>query len=157
MPLNEAQTDRVWQLMVESAVRSCYFGDLAIRFTRQKQIITGLSFLLSCTAAEMIAARLYWEPLIAASMAAVLTAYSMVVGLDRRAAAMARLHHQWATLWSDYERLWYVRSVQDAGSRLAEIQRREGDVSRKSAEAPYDQSLLDKWQDRVKLPQLVKR
>jgi hypothetical protein len=149
MPLNEAQTSRVWQLMVEAEVRSYYFGDLASRFTRQKQIITGLSFFLSSGAAATIAARLYWAPLISASIAAGLTAYSIAAGLDRRAGEMAQLHHDWAMLSSDYERLWHHWYEEDADSRLAEIQRRDGEVSRKSTEAPYDRSLLDKWQDRV--------
>jgi hypothetical protein len=62
---------------------------------------------------------------------------------------MAQLHHDWAMLSSDYERLWHHWYEEDAESRLAQIQRRDREASQRSTEAPYDESLVDKWQDRV--------
>jgi hypothetical protein len=152
MKLTEAHVDRVWQWMIEAEVRSYYFGELASRDTKKKQIITGLSFFLSSGAAATLAAKLYWAPLILASIAAVLTAYSVAVGLDKRAIAMAKLHHQWNVLSADYERLWHHWYEDDAEERLDEILRRDREASQTgTVEAPYDESLIDKWQDRVNI------
>jgi len=45
--LSEAQIKRVWDNMLAAETRALYFGDLASRYTRQKQWIAGISFFLS--------------------------------------------------------------------------------------------------------------
>ncbi|MBI4469607.1 MAG: hypothetical protein HY650_09840 [Acidobacteria bacterium] len=52
--LTPDEVDRVWQRMAEAEVRAFYFADLAARATRQKQIITGVSFFLSSGAAATV-------------------------------------------------------------------------------------------------------
>ena len=47
---NEFQTNLVWENMLAAETRSLYFGDLATRYTRRKQCITGSSFFLSSVA-----------------------------------------------------------------------------------------------------------
>ena len=90
--LTEGQTNRVWEKMISSEVRSLYFGELASRYTRQKQFITGLIFFLASGAAATLAAELpRLIPLRMSGVSAVLTAYAIAVNLDRKAATMAKL------------------------------------------------------------------
>lgn len=149
--LTEAQISRVWRNMIEAEVRSLYFADLASRYTQRKQIITGMSFLLSSGAAATLAARTsFWVPLVMSSISAVMTAYSIAVGLDRKAAMMAKLHSDWNQLYTDYDRLWNHVSDDDAESQLDELIKKGRDASEKgTTEAPYNERLIEKWQDRV--------
>jgi hypothetical protein len=151
--LTESEANRVWQKMYEAEVRSLYFGSLAARYTKEKQIITGVSFLLSSGAAATVAAKLpSLVPIISASIAAVLTAYSIAVGLDRKAASMSRLKYQWSQIASDLERLWNHWYEDGAGARLEEILKLSREASQAgSSEAPYDEELMGKWQKRVNL------
>jgi hypothetical protein len=151
--LTEAEVNRAWQRMYAAEVRSLYFGDLAARYTREKQIITGVSFLLSSGAAAMIAAKLPpWVPIVSASLAAICTAYSIAVGLDRKAAAMAKLQYEWSQIASDTERLWNHWYDEDASDQLEAILKRSREASQSgSTDAPYDENLMDKWQQRVNL------
>jgi hypothetical protein len=148
--LTEAQANRVWQKMYEAEVRSFYFGDLASRYTRRKQQITFLSFFLASGAAATVAAESnHWWSIAMSSAAAVLMAYSIAVGLDRKAAVMAKLHYSWNRLAADYERLWNHWHEDNAEVQLEEILNRAREVSEMGTEAPYDEQLIEKWQDRV--------
>jgi hypothetical protein len=83
--LTENERTLVWTKAYEADIRSLYFGDQAVRYTKHKQIITGVSlFLSSGAAAALIASAPKFIPTILAVIVAVLTAYSMAVGLDRR-------------------------------------------------------------------------
>src|SRR5580693_2731904 len=105
--MTEAQAKRVWERMVEAEVRSLYFGDLASRNTARKQIIVGTSFFLSSGAFAALLGKLpLWLPMVCSLLVAVLTAYSMAVGLERRIGTLTRLHCQWNTLFAQYEHLW---------------------------------------------------
>jgi len=149
--LTEDQTNRVWEKTVEAEVRSLYFADLAAYYTRNKQIITGLSFLLSSGAAATVAAHTsWWYPLIASAISAALSGYSIAVGLDRKAATMAKLHASWNQLHADYERLWYHWGDDDAEAQFDVVQKRDRDASETgSVEAPYDEPRIEKWAHRV--------
>jgi hypothetical protein len=149
--LNEFQTVRVWENMLSAEARSLYFGDLASRYTRHKQWITGASFFLSSGAAATIIAKApQWVPLVLALLAAMATAYAMAVNLDRRIAIMAQLHSAWSQIAIEYDRLWNHASDEDAESQLEKIMEREKEPSElATTDAPNDQILLGKWQDRV--------
>jgi hypothetical protein len=55
-------------------------------------------------------------------------------------------------LSADYERLWHHWYEDDAEGRLEEILRRDREASQAgTVEAPYKESLIDKWQDRVNI------
>ena len=152
MALTEGQIKSVWEKKIGAEVRSLYFGDLATRYTRRKQIITGASFFLSSGAAAMLAAKAGpdWIPLTMAAITAFLTAYSISVGLDRKVATMAKLHYEWNSLAAELDRLWNHWHEDDAESRFADVVKRAADVSQMAAtEAPYDERLMGKWQDRV--------
>jgi len=145
--LTEGQVNGIWEKMVEAEVRSLYFGDLAAYYTRNKQVITGLSFLLSSGAAATVAARTsFWFPLVTSAISAALSGYSIAVGLDRKAATMAKLHSSWNELHSGYERLWYHWGDDDAEAQLDALQKQESSASETgSVEAPYDVPRIEKW------------
>jgi hypothetical protein len=149
--LNEFQTDQVWKNMLAAETRSLYFADLAARYTRQKQWITGASFFLASGAAASLIGKLpTWVPLVASILAAMASAYSMAVGLDRRIGIMAKLHSDWGRIATDYQHLWNHTFEPDAEARLDELARREIEPSElATTEAPNDQMLLGQWQDRV--------
>jgi hypothetical protein len=105
--LNDGQIGRVWEKMLEAETRSLYFADLANRFTREKQWITGASFFLaSGAAATVIGKAPTWVPIFLSVLSALGNAYSMAVGLDRKISTLAKLHAAWNRIASDYDRLW---------------------------------------------------
>jgi hypothetical protein len=145
--LTDGQVNRVWEKMLQAEVRSLYFGDLATYYTRNKQILTGLSFVLSSGAAATVAAHAsWWYPFVSSAISAALTGYSIAVGLDRKAATMAKLHGSWNQLQADYERLWYHWGDDDAEAQFDALQKQERSASETgSVEAPYDVPRIEKW------------
>src|SRR5439155_4193515 len=136
--------------MVEAEVRSLYFADLASRYTKRKQIITGISFFLSSGAAATLAAKLpTWIPLVLAVVVAFTTAYSIAVNLDKCITIMVKLHHQWNHLSADYERLWNHWRDDEAEEVLADLVRRAREASEAGTEMPYDKDAINKWQEMV--------
>jgi len=149
--LNEFQTNRVWENMLSAEARSLYFGDLASRYTVQKQWITGASFFLSSGAAATIIARTSnLVPLVLALLVALVNAYAMAVNLDRRIATMEKLHSAWSKITTEYDHLWNHAGDDDAEQHLTRIIEQEREPSEiATTDAPNDQALLTKWQERV--------
>jgi hypothetical protein len=149
--LAEGQIEKVWERMLAAEVRSMYFGDLATRYSRRKQLITGVSFFLSSGAAATLVGKAPgWVPLVLSIVAAVLGAYSMAVSLERAVRTMAKLHYSWNHIAADYDRLWNHSWDDDAEDEFGELIRRERDLSELACtEAPNNQHLLEKWQDYV--------
>jgi hypothetical protein len=144
--LTEAEAKRVWQRMTEAEVRSLYFASLASRYSKQKQIITGISFFLSSGAAATLIGKLPPAVPIALSLVvAIVTAYSMAVGLDRRIVTLSNLHSQWNQLSAEYEHLWNHWQAPDAKTVLEELLRKARDASEVATEMPYDEDLIKKW------------
>jgi hypothetical protein len=149
--LTADQITRVWENMLASEARSHYFGDLTTRYTRRKQLITGLSFFLSSGAAATVIAKMpSWVPVLLALGSAAITAYAMAVNLDGLIATMAKLHSSWNQISSDYDRLWNHAYDEDAEHKLDEIIGKEKVASELAAtDAPNDQKPLGQWQQRV--------
>jgi hypothetical protein len=149
--LNEFQRTRAWEGLLSAETRSLYFDDLAARYSRQKQWITGVSFFFSSGAAATIIAKFpSWVPLVLALTVAGATAYSIALNLDRRIATMAKLHSAWARIAGEYNHLWSHTSDQDAESELDRILGTEREPSElATTEAPYDEKLMAHWQERV--------
>lgn len=144
--LNENEVGRVWQKMLEAEVRSMYFADLASKYIKRKQIITGVSFFLaSAAAATIMAAWSKWFPVGSASLVAILMAYSIAVNLDGRISTLSKLHYEWNRLDSEYERLWNHWNESDAESVLHKLIERAREVSETGTEMPYDKKRLDRW------------
>ena len=141
----------IWERKVEAEIRSLYFAALTARFTRSKQIITGLSFLLSTAAAATVVGKFPWYvPVALSAVVSLATAYSMATGLDRRISTLAKLHAEWNTLSDEYDRLWgrwYEEETEDAYGAL--IKRGRDASLLATTEAPYDEKLMDQWSEHV--------
>lgn len=148
--LTENDTRRVWERMAEAEVRSLYFADLATRYTQYKQWITGASFILSAgTTASLLADLPRAFAGVQALTVAVLTAYSIAIGLDKRIAVLAKLHFEWNYLHSGYERLWGHWYEDDAEDDLNELIRRGREASQVATEMPYEPQTMNKWEELV--------
>ncbi len=145
--LAESDVGRIRERMMEAEIRSMYFGDLASRYTRYKQILSGASFFLSSgAAAALIGEAPKWVPVALAIVSALASAYSMAVNLDRRANTMAKLQHEWNTLQAGYERLQSHWQESAAEETLEELINRAAVASELAAtEAPNDGKLVAKW------------
>lgn len=151
MSLTENQGNRVWECMAESEARSMYFGALSARFIKRKQLISGtLLFLASGAAATIGASTRPVIPLIFSIVAAILSAYSIAVGLDRRVVSTVKLHCDWAQIATDYERLWNNWQSVDADNVLTQIQARDLAASAAGLDlGQQDEKLIEKWSDRA--------
>jgi len=149
--LTESQLDRVWERKLAAEVRSLYFADFANRYSRRKQAITFVTFFLSSgAAATLIGKAPSWVPIVLSVIVAVITAYSVAVGLERLVRTMAKLHYSWNQIATDYDRLWNHTYEDQAESEFEDLLRRERDLSElASTEAPNDQKAIGKWQDHV--------
>jgi hypothetical protein len=150
--LSEFQTNGVWESMLAAETRALYFANLASRYTRIKQLISGASFFFSSGVAVSLLAK---SPnavalVIASLLVALLNAYSIAVGLDRKIGTMVKLHSQWQEIATDYNHLWNHAYEEGSESRLDEIVKREREPSELAAtDAPNNERLMRKWQDRV--------
>lgn len=150
MGLTEHQAARIWEERAEAEVRSLYFADLAASDVRLKQIINGVSFFLSSGAAATVVAKLPSAiPVGLALVAALAMAYSIAVNLDKRAAALVKLHCQWNHLSMDYEGLWNHWYEDGAEETLRGLQKRASEASELGIEMPYKENLIEKWSSRV--------
>lgn len=149
--LTEDQVAEVWDEMIAAEVRSLYFADLGARYTKRKQIISGLSFFLSSAAAVTILAKLPSAiPIVMSAIAALATAYSIAVGLDKNAATMAKLYSTWSQIESDCRILWNHWFQEDAESTFNDIMSRVRQASELAiTDAPYEKELVNKWQKYV--------
>jgi hypothetical protein len=76
--------------------RACISGIWPTRSARLKQWITGLSFFLSSgAAATVIGHAPAWVPALLAVATAVMTAYAIAVGLDRKMQTLVKLGSSW--------------------------------------------------------------
>ena len=132
-------------------MRSLYFGDLANVYTRRKQWITGISFFLSSGAAATLIAKLpVVFPAVLSIIVAVVTAYAVAVNLDSAIRTMAKLHFAWNQIGNDYGRLWNHTYSDEAESELADLQRREAELSElATTDAPSDPKRMLRWQYQV--------
>ncbi len=67
------------------------------------------------------------------AVVALLTAYSIAVGLERLIRTMAKLHYSWAHIAADYERLWNHSCEDAAEAQFDEIRKRERELSELAA------------------------
>jgi hypothetical protein len=148
--LTEEQAKRVWEKMLGAEARSLYFGELASSYVRRKQFITAASFFLSSGAAATVVAKFpAFVPVVLALVAALSTAYSLAINLDRSIVSLTKLHCQWNQLSADYENLWHHWQDEDSESVLNTLLKRAADASETAIEMPYKPETLDKWQNVV--------
>ena len=145
--LTQAQTDSAWKKMAEAEVRALYFGELAAQYSRRKQGIVAVSFVLSSGAAITALGNWapVWGPGLLSLAVAVLMGYSIGFNLDDRAATMAKLHSSWDHLACDYGRLWSRWYEPEAERVLSELQRRARELSEAGVKAPYRPDRVEYW------------
>ena len=147
--LTEAQANSAWQKMAEAEVRALYFGELANRYSRRKQWITGISLFLSSGAAITVLREAgpisLWLAAAMSLVVAALMAYSISGALDEKVPAMAKLHSSWDHLANEYERLWQRWYEPDAEDKLEALQQRARDLSEAGVRAPYKIDRVDHW------------
>ena len=156
--LSENQITSIWERRIAAEVRSFYFGELASRYATKKQWITFATLFLASGAAGTVAAKLpSWVPILLASAAAVITAYTVAVNLDTTIRSMAKFQSGWSELALAYENLWDHVHDDDAELKYESYARRERELGETaSTDAPYNQKRLAYWQDHVfKLHNLV--
>jgi len=151
MALTREQADQVWEDQLYAEARSLYFGDLASIYANRKQWITGLTFFLSSGAAATLIAKLpVWCPIVLSTIVAVVTAYAVAVNLDSKVRTMAKLHYAWNQIGNDYKSLWHHHYRDEAEADLADIQRRETEISElATTDAPNDVKRMEHWQNQV--------
>jgi hypothetical protein len=149
--LNDDQRTRVWQNMLAAEARALYFADLTSSYTMRKQWITGISFLLSSSAAATIVGSApSWVPVLLALAVAGATAYSVALNLDGRIRTMAKLHSSWNQIAVLYDRLWNHTDDSDAEDEFSKILEKEREPSELAAlSAPNDEKRMEKWLNRV--------
>jgi hypothetical protein len=145
--LTQDQAAEVWDEMIAAEVRSLYFGELGATFTKQKQLISGLSFFFSSGAAAAVFAKMDpLVPLVLSLITAVTTAYSIAVGLDKRAITMAKLYSTWSQIETDCRDLWNHWYEDDAESKFKDIFNRIRHASEQAiTDAPLKEDLVKKW------------
>lgn len=150
--MTEDQANRIWERMYAAEVRSYYFGDLASHYSRANQIVAAISFIASSGAVVTIATHWPKFALISSSLSAAAAAYSIGVGLERKAMNMAKLQNEWSRIAADLEGLWNHWYEDDAEAKFTEVLERMRAASQTaSTDAPYDEGRMAKWQERVNL------
>jgi hypothetical protein len=149
--LTQDEITSLWERMLSAEVRALYFADLANRYTRQKQFITGASFFLASGAAAALIGKLPpWVAIVLSCITALLSAYSVARGLDGATRTMAKLHSSWSELAVQYDALWAATYAEEASGQLLQLISREIELSTQAAtEAPNLQERMGYWQDYV--------
>ena len=105
--LAETQITSVWERQIAAEVRSLYFAELASRYSKRKQIITGIVFFFSSgAAASLIAKAPSWVPIVLSVVVAAITAYTIAINLDMTIRTLSKFHLSWSELAMGYENLW---------------------------------------------------
>jgi hypothetical protein len=91
--LTEAQSQTAWKGQLAAEVRSLYFADLTSWYALQKQVITFSTFFLSSGAVVTLIGKFDpWVAIMFSVLVALMAAYSMALGIDRKVATMSGLH-----------------------------------------------------------------
>lgn len=147
--LSEAQLKTAWEEWLSAEMRANYFADLCGTFTRRQRWATWATLVLSSGAAGAFFAKFQWAVPVLAFLAAVVSLYSLVAQNPKSAAECADLHGRWNKLAMEYEALWQSWFVDDAASKLAQLNDRRADVSKSSTGYHYDEKRMLKWYDLV--------
>jgi hypothetical protein len=149
--LTDTQYKAAWEGQIAGEVRSLYFADLTSRYGQQRRAITFLTFFVSSGAAvtEIIKFPL-WVAFMLWALVALMAAYSLTTGLDRKITTMSALNGDWANLAVEYENLRDNPDVEEAVSVLTSLQRRSIEASQTATtDAPNDRKRMARWTDHV--------
>ncbi len=81
---------------------------------------------------------------------ALLTSYSIAIGLDRKAVSMSKLHAQWMQIAQGYQHLWHHAYEADAGETFSTLLARGAQASEAATlDAPYLPARVAHWAEHV--------
>lgn len=136
--LNDFQRDVLFGEWWAAEARARYYSILAGCFSRNHQIITFSSLVLSSGAVAAIAAApqmqgLLWLKLGLPAATAVINAFSLVRQYPKRAFDCSELYHKWAKLTADCRELWGDMYDASAPARLKFVTERGPEISKNAA------------------------
>jgi hypothetical protein len=152
--LSAYQQKLVWDGLLGAEIRSAYFAELSGRYVRtQRRLVVG-SLLLSSGAflslvTTVVPTTFAWIKPLLALFAAALSFWSLLAKNERGSIDAADLHFRWNVLALEYQSIWANVESETASARLAEIEKREAELSKSSVAFPEDESLMVKCQDNV--------
>ena len=152
--LNEYQQKIVWEGLLGSEIRTEYFAQLSQTYQRRQRLVvignlvfSSGAFLTLVTSA--VPAAYAWVRPVLALAAAVLSLWSLVAKNERTSIDAADLHYRWNMLAIEYRRLWSDVYSSLAHETLAELEKREADISKSSTAFPNKREIMEKCQDHV--------
>lgn len=140
-----------WEQQIKAEIRSLYFADLTVKYSRRKQVITFANFFLaSGAAATLLGKAPAWVAIALSLFSALCTAYVVATGLDRKIATLSKLQGDWSLLAIEYERIRKHPESEEAVSTYAVLTQRGVDASKLAAsDTPYKKKLVDYWTEQV--------
>ena len=152
--LSDFQQKTVWDGWLSAEIRAAYFAELSGRYQRAQKYLVAGSLVLSSGAtlalvSSAIPASYAWVKPVLTLMAAILSAWSLVAKNERGSIDCADLHFRWNTLAMDYEALWADVHSDDAAGQLAQLRRREAELSKSSTAMPDKVGLMLKCQENI--------
>lgn len=136
-----------WASLLDADLNSRYWRFMALRYTRRE---SQAKIFLAATASATVASwtlwlelKLLWQSLSALSA---LTSVALpIIDAPRKVEIMIEAQTEWLSLMHGYEELWRMReslSEKAFSSKLAEIKKREVEVSKTTAKLSSDDKLL---------------
>jgi hypothetical protein len=153
MALSKPDTERVWEGLYNSEVRSVYFGYLSGRYQKQQSFMTWVSLFLSGGTAGTFVSKLAvtqpWVPQTLAFLTAGLSLYSVVAKKERRGVDASNLSAKWTQLGMKYDVIF--RSPGDYRQvDLTPLEDKRVELSQAAHSLADNRKLMRKSQDNVK-------
>ena len=152
--LSEYEQKIVWDGLLGAEIRAAYFAELSGRYMRRQRLLVLGSLVMSSAAflslvTVAVPPNLEWVKPTLTLLAAILSAWSLVAKNERSSIDSADLHFRWNMLAIDFDGLWADSFGDGASVRLAELRKREAEISKSSTAFPDDGSLMERCQDNV--------
>jgi hypothetical protein len=153
MALTHDETERVWEGLYNSEVRSLYFAYLSSIYQKQQTFMTWCSLFLSGGAAATFVSTLKqshpWVPPLLALMSAGLSFYSLVAKKERKGLDSSSLSLKYAQLGHKYD-LLFRNPAGAASTSLPPLEDKRLELSQAAHSLAIKPRLMEKSQDQVK-------
>lgn len=154
LTLSGLQQTQVWQNWLSSEMRANYFADFVSVYERRQFWLTVGTLVFSSAAfagfiSNALPQGMDWVTGLSAFLAAALSIVSLVQKNHEQIKKCSDLHFLWARRASEYEALWDDMYSTDAPDKLARLIEKDLELSRQSAEIPYREKRMARWQDHV--------
>lgn len=150
--LSEFQQGELWRNWISAEIRSDYFADMGVRYTRCHAWLTWSTLFFSAGTVAAIASEFGWWPKIILGLATTaLSLTSLIMQNPKKAAECADLHFKWNRLAAEYQALWNNVYSDDAESKFATLVEKEAELSKASMVIPNKPKIVEKWERHVLL------